>query len=95
MNGGESVFLCQTEANPDPTGLAPPCPASGTVSGVLTIANVIVPGSQGIAEGEFVGLLAAIRDGLAYVNVHSSRFPGGEVRGQLRATRNLVPRPRR
>jgi hypothetical protein len=38
---------------------------------------------QGIAPGEFNELLAAIRAGVAYVNVHSSTFPGGEVRGQL------------
>ena len=26
VNGGISVFLCQTALNPDPTGLAPQCP---------------------------------------------------------------------
>jgi hypothetical protein len=29
------------------------------------------------------GLLAAIQAGNAYVNVHTSQFPPGEVRGQL------------
>jgi hypothetical protein len=29
----------------------------------------------------------ALEDGLAYVNVHTPRFPGGEIRGQL------VPEP--
>lgn len=91
VNGGVSVFLCQTEANPDPAGLAPACPASGNVSGVLTIANIIGPSGQGIAAGEFAELVAAIRAGVAYVNVHSTTFPGGEVRGQLNGLRNLVP----
>ncbi|MGQ0430573.1 MAG: CHRD domain-containing protein [Gammaproteobacteria bacterium] len=84
VNGGVSVFPCQTATNPDPTGLAPQCPQSGTVTGLLQAANTIGPAGQGIAAGEFAELLAAIRAGVAYVNVHSSTFPGGEVRGQLR-----------
>lgn len=84
VNGGIMVFLCQTSANPDPTGLAPTCPQSGTVSGVLQAANVIGPSGQGIDPMEFAELMAAIRAGVAYVNVHSSKFPGGELRGQLR-----------
>jgi hypothetical protein len=86
VNGAVSVFLCQTEAGDDPTGLAPRCPQRGKVTGMLQAANMI-PGNivnQGIAPGEFNELIAAIRAGVAYVNVHSSTFPGGEVRGQLR-----------
>lgn len=83
VNGGVSVFLCQTAANPDPTGLAPTCPAPpARVRGTLTAANVIGPMAQGIAAGEFAELIRAIRAGKAYVNVHSTTFPGGEVRGQ-------------
>jgi len=90
VNGGISVFLCQTEASPDPTGLAPRCPKSGKVTGVLQSANMIegpIVG-QGIAPGEFKELIAAIRAGVAYVNVHSSTFPGGEARGQI-----VIPQP--
>jgi hypothetical protein len=83
VNGGVSVFLCQTAANPDPTGLAPTCPASGEVAGMLSAANIIGPSGQGISAGEFGELIAAIRKGVAYVNVHSSLFPAGEIRGQL------------
>lgn len=83
VNGGVSVFLCQTAANPDPTGLAPSCPQSGEVNGLLLPANVIGPGGQGITAGEFAELVAAIRHGVAYVNVHSTLFPAGEIRGQL------------
>ncbi|HEY6355445.1 MAG TPA: CHRD domain-containing protein, partial [Burkholderiaceae bacterium] len=42
-NGGIMVFLCQTATNADPTGLAPTCPQSGTVTGMLQAANVIGP----------------------------------------------------
>lgn len=78
------VFLCQSATHPDPTGLAPMCgPAPARVSAVLTAANVVGPAGQGVAAGEFAELVRAIRAGAAYVNVHSSTFPGGEVRGQL------------
>jgi hypothetical protein len=83
-NGGISVFLCQTATNTDPTGLAPTCPQSGSVTGTLTAANVIGPTGQGVAAGEFSELVAAIRGGVAYANVHSSMFPGGEIRGQIK-----------
>ncbi len=83
-NGGISVFLCQTATNPDPTGSAPTCPQSGTVTGTLTAANIIGPGGQGIAAGEFAELVDAIRGGVAYANVHSTKFPGGEIRGQIK-----------
>ena len=86
VNGGVSVFLCQTEASPDPTGLAPQCPQRGKVTGMAQAANMIEGPivAQGVEPGEFNELLRAIRAGVAYVNVHSSTFPGGEVRGQLR-----------
>ena len=92
VNGGVSVFLCQTSFNVDPTGLAPICPAEGRVSGLLSADNVIGPGAQGMAAGEFAELLLALRAGVAYVNVHSTTFPGGELRGQLRAGRNMSGR---
>lgn len=80
VSGGISVFLCQTTFNPDPTGLAPTCPQSGTVTGTIRAANIIGPTVQGIAPTE---LIAAIRAGIAYPNVHSMKFPAGEVRGQF------------
>ncbi len=84
--GGIMVFLCQTAAAPAPAtdpGV-PTCPdtTSGTVSGTITAANVIGPNSQGITPGtDFAKVIQALREGAAYANVHSTRSPGGEIRG--------------
>lgn len=86
VNGGIVAFLCQTATISDPSGFASICPQEGTVTGVLTAANVIGPTAQGIAPGEFEELVAAIRAGATYANVHSTKFPGGEIRGQIRAS---------
>ena len=81
VNGGISVFLCSNLGN-GPSGTAP-CPDSGDVTGTITAAQVVGPAGQGIAPGEFDEVLDAIRAGVAYVNVHSVTYPGGEIRGQL------------
>jgi hypothetical protein len=39
--------------------------------------------SADVAGISFADLLAAIRAGTTYVNVHTTQFPGGEIRGQL------------
>jgi hypothetical protein len=82
VNGGISVFLCSNLPSPPPGTQACPAPPA-TISGTLTAANVIGPEAQGIAPGEFAELVAAIRAGVTYANVHSSKFPGGEIRAQL------------
>jgi hypothetical protein len=86
VNGSVVIFLCQTAANPDPTGLAPPCPQEGSVTGTITAANVIAgaTASQQLAPGDLAAVLAAIRAGVAYANVHTTPSPGGEIRGQIR-----------
>jgi hypothetical protein len=87
--GGVMVFLCQTTNGPAPAtdpGV-PTCPdtTTGTISGTITVANVIGPNSQGITPGvDFNKVIQAMRRGLAYVNVHSTRSPVGEIRGVVR-----------
>lgn len=81
VNGGISVFLCSNLGN-GPVGTQA-CPPEGQVSGTFTAAQVIGPAGQGVAAGELDELMAAIDAGVAYVNVHTTQFPGGEIRGQL------------
>jgi hypothetical protein len=81
--GGIMVFLCTNLGN-GPAG-TPPCPANGaTVTGMLTPASVIGPTAQGITPGNFNALAAALLSETAYGNVHTTNFPAGEIRGELR-----------
>jgi hypothetical protein len=76
VNGAVSAFLCGG-------GDKPPCPAEGTVSGSIDAADVTGPEERGISAGEIQELLRAMRAGATYVNVHTSQFPEGEIRGQV------------
>lgn len=89
VNGGITVFLCSNLGNgPAGTQACPPAPA--TITGTITAADVSPPipatlaaRNQGLDTGEFDELLSAIRAGSTYVNVHSTKWPGGEIRSQI------------
>jgi hypothetical protein len=87
--GGINVWLCQSADNPAPASVAastPPCPSpSGTVNGTITPAKVLALAGQGFPAGEdgFDALLDALGSGAIYGNVHTDRFPPGEIRGHL------------
>jgi CHRD domain-containing protein len=89
VNGGISVFLCTNLGN-GPAGTQP-CPAPpATISGTILAADVSpnIPATagartQGLNTGEIDELIRAIRAGAIYANVHSSLWPGGEIRSQL------------
>ena len=82
INGGVSFFLCGTASNPGPAGTQV-CPQSGTVEGDIDAADVIGPAGQGIEVGNLAEIVAAMRAGHAYANVHSTKWLGGEIRAQL------------
>jgi hypothetical protein len=87
--GGINVWLCQSADNPAPAAVAPitpVCPSpSGTVAGSITPAKVLAVAAQGFPGGEegFDALLAALGSDAIYGNVHTDRFPPGEIRGQV------------
>lgn len=82
VNGGISFFLCTNLGNgPAGTLTCPEGPA--VLEGVITADLVVGPGGTGIEPGAMAEIAAAIRNGTAYANVHSSKWPGGEIRGQL------------
>jgi hypothetical protein len=83
VSGGVSFFLCSNLNNgPAGTQACPPPPAE--VTGVITPELVIGPAGQGIEAAAFAEIVAAMKDDTAYANVHSTKWPAGEIRGQLR-----------
>jgi hypothetical protein len=78
VNGGVMFFLCGGGGKP----LCPP--TSATIEGIVVPADVIGPSGQGIAAGEFEEALRALRLGATYVNVHTNKHPGGEIRGAIK-----------
>jgi CHRD domain len=85
QSGGIVVFLCTNLGNgPAGTQACPLPPEPGTIRGTIVAADVLsqTP-DQGIGAGQFDELVDAVRAGVTYVNVHSSKYPGGEIRAQL------------
>ena len=83
MAGGVMVFFCSNLASA-PAGTQA-CPASGgTVTGTLSAANVLALAGQNVTAGDFQALVDALESDTAYANIHTTAFPAGEIRGEVR-----------
>jgi hypothetical protein len=80
--GGIVLFFCTNKGN-GPGG-TPTCPAfAGTVTNTVTAADVIAVAGQNVTAGDFDAVVAALTSNSAYANIHTTAFPGGEIRGQI------------
>ena len=83
VNGGIVLFLC-TNLNNKPTADTQACPQPpATITGLLQAADIVPQLAQDVGPQELSVVIAAIRRGLAYVNVHSAQSPTGVIRGQF------------
>lgn len=83
VNGGIVLWLCKTTQTSAPANTATCTPREGTFTGTFTGDDVQTVTAQGIAAGELGEVIAAIRAGVAYANVHTAQSTGGEIRAQL------------
>ena len=85
VNGSIVIWLCQTAGTPGPATHI--CnPGSDDFTGTITAADVITGGtaSQQLAAGDLASIIALIRAGAAYANVHTTpNSTAGEIRGQI------------
>jgi hypothetical protein len=77
VNGPVRVFLFP----PPPARAATANPFSTGDRSILTEGTFTASDVGGVT---FEELLSQMRSGNAYVNVHTTQFPGGEIRGQVR-----------
>ena len=77
VNGGVMITLC---GGPAPAIVAV---CSEEVSGTISADFVRELTGQGVGAFNFDDALSTLRSGNTYVNVHTSLFPNGEIRGQV------------
>ena len=94
QNAGNIVlWLCDSAAAPNPvspfesTPLCGPSGATdfrnGTVTGTLTAAEVVAQPANGIAAADWAEVVALVKGGYTYVNVHTASIGAGEIRSQI------------
>jgi hypothetical protein len=84
--GGVSGWLCGAPASTN-QGLCPSEPDGakfeGELHGFIERNDVTGPANQGVEPMEIEDLIRAMRNDEAYANVHTTKFGGGEIRGDL------------
>jgi hypothetical protein len=84
INGAIAIFFCGPSDSPAHQTCPNDSTNSGTVTGTVTAADVVI-NAQGVSPGEFGKVLRAIVEQVTYANVHTMLLPGGEIRGQVKA----------
>ncbi len=89
-NAPVMTFFCGGPKGMSGIPQKPDCPqtTSGSITGSTTADDIIGlntagPNDQALDPHDFAGFLRALRAGSAYANMHTMRFPGGEIRGQV------------
>ncbi len=77
MTSGILAYICG--------GTKTSCPTSpdGTATATIVAADVLAIGGQGIAAGDLAAVIRAIENGAVYVNVRTTKYANGEIRGQF------------
>lgn len=78
VSGGVIAFLCGGGGKPACTE------PDGRFEGDITAADIIGPADQGIEAGNLAEAIRALRNNAVYANVHTARWPEGEIRGEVR-----------
>lgn len=84
VTGGIVFFVCTNLGN-GPVGTPPCSPSPATLTRTIGVADITsFASAQGIAAGEIDEAIAAIKKRALYCDVHTSTWPSGEIRQQLK-----------
>ena len=80
---GVFIWLCGKPGTPAHTVCPPGTTETATVTGHITADDIQPLSLQNLKAKDMATALRIIQAGDAYVNVHTTNFPGGEIRGQV------------